>query len=139
MAQTGNFGMNPQLTATFTAKHERLALFLAGGMGVKAAAAEVGVGERTAHTWIDDPAFNALVASLRRRLLDQAVGRLAGAAAGAVETLEHLSREGSEPVRVKAALGILDMLIKVRESVDLEERVAALEGGGLGNDDHEAP
>jgi hypothetical protein len=130
--------MRKQPTATFTAKQERLALFLASGKGVKAAAAEVGVGERTAHTWLDDPAFDALVGALRRRLLDEAVGRLAGAAAGAVETLVSLSRDGTGSVQVKAALGILDMLIKVRESIDLEGRVAALEGGTLGSDNHTA-
>jgi hypothetical protein len=61
-----------QLTATRTAKQERLALLLAAGWGIKAAANEVKVGERTAHTWREDPEYRALVAALRGRLLDEA-------------------------------------------------------------------
>jgi hypothetical protein len=121
--------MNWQPTATWTAKQERLALLLAGGRGIKAAANEIGVGERTAHSWLEDPRYQTYVTTLRRRLLDEAVGRLTGAATGAVEALEGLLQDASGAVRLKAALGLLDMMIRVHGYAELEGRVAALEGG----------
>jgi hypothetical protein len=116
-----------QLTAPFTAKQERTALLLAAGMGVKAAAAEVGAGERTVHHWLGDGGYRAYVASLRGRLLNEAVGKLADAAGEAVDVLRSLLRDTNPTVRLRAALGILDALVKVRDHAELDERIAALE------------
>jgi hypothetical protein len=116
--------MSRQLTAT---RQERLALLLATGRPIKLAAEEVGVGERTAHTWLDDPSFRALVAGLRTRMLDAAVGRMADLAGAAVTTLGGLLKDDSPTVRLRASLGILDMLIKLHEHVEFDGRLAALE------------
>jgi hypothetical protein len=97
------------------------------GRPIKLAAGEAGVGERTAHTWLDDPAFRALVAGLRSRMLDAAVGRMADVAGEAVTTLAGLLRDDSPTVRLRASLGILDMLVKLREHVELDGRLTALE------------
>jgi HEAT repeat protein len=120
--------MNRQPTATWTAKQERVALLVAAGRSIKAAAEEAEVGERTAHTWLDDPAYRGLVHYLRSRLLDEAVGRLAGAANAAVATLVELLDDESPTVRLRAATGVLDALLRVREHVELSDRVARLEG-----------
>jgi hypothetical protein len=117
-----------QSTATWNAKQERLALALAAGWGVKAAADEVKVGERTAHTWLGDPEYRAFVVNLRGRLLDEAVGRLADTAGKAVQTLCDLLDDPKGNVRLRAALGILDALLKAREHVEFEGRIARLEG-----------
>jgi hypothetical protein len=119
--------MNWQPTATWTAKQERLALLLAGGKGIKAAAQEIGVGERTAHHWLEDDRFRAYASTLRGRLLDEAVGRLSGAAVAAVDVLHGLLADPSGTVRLRAALGIIDALVKVREHAELGDRVARLE------------
>ena len=43
--------------------------------------------------------------------------------------MSHLSRKGkSETVRLSAARAVLELGTKLRESVELEERIAALEG-----------
>jgi hypothetical protein len=86
-----------QPAATWNSKQERLALLLASGRTIKAAAEEVKVGERTAHSWLGDPNYRALVTALRGRLLDEAVGRLADASGKAVQTLCDLM---DDPKRV---------------------------------------
>jgi hypothetical protein len=119
--------MNRQPSASRAAKQERLALLLASGKGIKAAAAEVGVGERTAHTWLDDSRFRHLVAELRGRLLDETLGKLAGAAGAAVDVLRGLLEHPNPHVKLRAGLGILDALLKCREHVELDRRLLDLE------------
>jgi hypothetical protein len=124
----GGGGVILQPSATWNAKEQRLALFLASGRGIKAAAEEVRIGERTAHKWLEDPEYRAFVAALRGRLLEEAVGRLADAAGKAVQTLCDLLDDPKSHVRLRAALGVLDTLLKVREHVEFEGRIARLEG-----------
>jgi hypothetical protein len=120
-------GMRRQLPATWTAKQERLALLLASGKGIKAAASEIEVGERTAHTWLDDICFRNLISDLRSRLLDAAVGRLVESTNDAVSTLVDLLSSERETVRLRAALGIVDSMIRLREHVDFDRRLLELE------------
>jgi hypothetical protein len=75
-----------------------------------------------------NPNYRALIAALRGRLLDEAVGRLANAAGKAVATLCGLLDEPNSNVRLRASLGILDTLLKVREHVEFEGRIRRLEG-----------
>jgi hypothetical protein len=117
-----------QPAALWNAKQERLALLLAAGRTIKSAAEEVKVGERTAHSWLGDPRYRALVAALRGRLLDEAVGRLADTAGKAVQTLCGLLDDRNSNVRLRASLGVLDALLRVRESLEFEGRIRRLEG-----------
>lgn len=119
--------MNRQPVATWTAKQERLALLLASGKGIKAAAAETGVGERTVHSWLDHPEFRTRVNELRGQMLDDAMGKLADTAGAAVDVLRGLLGDANGNVRLRAALGILDTLVKCREHVEFDERILSLE------------
>lgn len=119
--------MKQQPLATLSAKQERLALLLAGGQAIKSAAAQVKVGERTAHSWLEYPHFRARVLQLRGQVLDTALGRLSHAATRAVDTLVALLDEKSGSLRLRASLGILDTLSRLREHVEFEERILALE------------
>jgi hypothetical protein len=119
--------MSRQLTATWTAKQEWLALLLAAGWGIKAAAKELKVGERTAHTWLEDPGYRAFVDDLRRRMLEEAVGKLTDAAGSAVDVLRDLLAHPNGGVRLRAAMGVLDCLLKYRQHAELDRRVAGLE------------
>jgi hypothetical protein len=100
---------------------------LARGGTVPAAAAAAAVSERTLYRWRADPGFAAEVSATRRQLLDEIVGGLADAGVDAVATLRSALEADSEAVRVRAASLILATLVTVRESVEAEERVAALE------------
>jgi hypothetical protein len=96
---------------------------------IKAAAATVGIGERTIHTWLDDPAFQAALRQAEARTLDTAVRRLVGASGDALDTLVDLmtSTYVKDGYRIRAATVILEQLVKLRELNNLEQRLAALE------------
>lgn len=119
--------MNRQSPATWNAKQERLAFLIASGRGIKAAASEVEIGERTAHTWLDHPGFRYLISDLRNRMLDEAVGQLVESMNKAVLTLVGLLDAEADSIRLRAALGILESTIRLREHTDFEHRIAALE------------
>jgi hypothetical protein len=112
-------------------KQEAAALALAGGHPLRIAARESGAGERTIKTWTATvPAFCRRVAELRSEMTTRALGRLADGMASAADTLGYLSRKGkSETVRLGAARAILELGNKLREAVELESRISALEAG----------
>jgi hypothetical protein len=116
-----------QRTAQWSPRQERVALLLAAGWTVKGVAREVKVGERTVHTWLGDAGYRAFVADLRGRLLEEAIGKLTDAAGSAVDVLRDLLAHPNGSVRLRAALGVLDCLLKYREHAELDRRVSGLE------------
>jgi HEAT repeat protein len=114
-------------TRRFSAKQEQVALLLASGRSIKDVAAEGGAGERTVYCWLAEDGFRALVAELRGRLLNQAVGKLADAASAAADELRKLLADESPAIRLRAAVAILDAAVKTREHAELAEQVAELE------------
>jgi hypothetical protein len=120
--------MKPQSTATWSPKQERVALLIAAGRSIKAAAVEARCGERTVHEWLDDPKYHSLISRFPHKMIDRAIGLLARSTNKAVATLARLLDSENENVRLKAASSLLDHSIRMREHVELEGRIAALEG-----------
>jgi hypothetical protein len=104
-----------------------LLLALAGGQTVRDAAHSAGIGERAATRRAADPAFCRRVAELRSGMVARAAGQLADGMAQAVATLRGLLRAESESVRLAAARSILEIGPRLRETAELEERLAAIE------------
>lgn len=100
---------------------------LAGGRTVRDAARAAGVNEATVHRRMKDAAFRQTVAEARSRLIEGAVGQLADASTAAVATLRALLDAESETARLGAARSILELGSKLRESIEMEQRIAALE------------
>lgn len=102
---------------------------LAAGEPLAVVAQRAGVSRRTIQRWQTEPAFAAEVRAFRARILDDTAGRLAAAASDAVATLADLVTDEEQPghVRVKAGDVLLRALLPVREHVDLEQRLAAIE------------
>lgn len=102
---------------------------LAAGSTVPEAAAAAGVGYRTVARWRADPAFVAEVNAERRTMLDQAAGRLAGRMTAAADVLADIAEDDAHPaaVRVRAAVAVLDIAIKLGDALDLADRVAEVE------------
>src|SRR5262245_62007236 len=109
------------------ARDEALANALAAGATVKAAGEAVGLTARSVYLKLADPAFKARVAGLRSKVLDGVVGKLAHLAGDAVDRLAEAVRGGSEALAVRAALGVLEAVCKVRTHAELEGRLAELE------------
>ena len=119
--------MKVQPTATWSPKQERVALLIAAGRSIKAAAAEAGCGERTAHQWLDDAEYRLLVSKFRRRMIDRTIGSLARSTNNAVFILRKLLGSENENVRLRAAASLLDHAVRMRDHGELEERITALE------------
>jgi hypothetical protein len=109
-----------------------LLLALAGGRTVRAAARAAGVGERTAARRLADPAFRRQVAELRAEMVERALGRAARGMSAAADTLRQLLRAEKESVRLGAARALLELTVRLREGVELEQRLRALEERAAG-------
>jgi hypothetical protein len=106
---------------------EALALALATGQTLRAGAEAAGVAERTAARRWADPAFRRRVAELRGDLVGLALGKLADGMGDAAAKLRGLLDAESESVRLGAARALLELGVKLRQSVELEQRLQALE------------
>jgi hypothetical protein len=101
---------------------------LAGGATVAEAAKRANVSERTVYRRLEEPAFRQHVTVARHEMVSQAVGLLALASRAAVGTLAALLQPSIAPsVRLGAARAIIELGSKLRESEELEARIAALE------------
>ena len=107
---------------------------LAGGATVADAARAAGLSESTAYRRLRDDRFKRRVAEARAEMLRRAVAKLTGASVKAVETLEALLTDDMAFARLSAARSILELGGKLREQLDLAERVAVLEER-FGSDD----
>lgn len=111
-----------------SAKHRPAAvLALAQGRTTGQAATAAQVSGRTILRWLEDPAFQREITDTRTELLRLAVGRLAAGATKAVDALVDALDTERGQARVQAARTLLDACLSLRESLDLEQRLAALE------------
>ena len=107
---------------------ELLAVAVAGGQTVKAAAESCSCSERQGYRISATPEFKSRVSAIRAEMTSQAVGELSAAASEAVATIRELLASTNEPsVRLNAAKAILNALGPMSELGELRERLAALE------------
>jgi hypothetical protein len=142
-------GVYRQLSATWSGKQEQLAILLASGRGIKAAAEELGIGERTAHSWLASPGFRGYLQQLRASVVDAALGRLVDGSTKAADALVELLESSKETVLLRLALifTLLDMgsVIEdthVHAALALwrfcDRSAACLFGGSVGDRDADA-
>jgi hypothetical protein len=115
-------------TDKLTAKQEKGIAALLSSATIKAAAESAGVAERTIHTWLTEPAFDAAYRAARRDAVKLATTRLQVASSAAVAVLCQLMGTPNPPaVRLAAASKILELAIKSVELEDIQSRLEALE------------
>jgi hypothetical protein len=95
---------------------------------IEAAATAARVAEKTLRLWLKDQSFLSAYREARRRVLETAVGRMQQAAGGAVDALVRNLTCGRPGDEIKAAGIILQLGTQAVELMDVEERLAALEG-----------
>jgi hypothetical protein len=107
---------------------DALLLALACGATVEAAARQCGISDRTVYRRLQDAAFRARLQAVRADMVQRTAGMLTAAAGEAVKTLLVLQKETTPPAtRLGAARAVLELGMKVRETAELAERIAALE------------
>lgn len=110
-----------------TPKQAQAVQLLVCGHTVAEVARRLGVAERTLYAWRAKPEFQQAEAEAHAEAWRVLLHRLGALATEAVAALERAMSEAPQPVRVRAALGLLDKLIAVRQAHELEQRLAALE------------
>jgi hypothetical protein len=105
-----------------------LVVELAAGASLSEAAHAAGLSERTARRRVSEPAFQARLADARDEVVGQTLATLVIDTTLAAQTLvELMSKTAPAPLRLRAALGLLDQAARYRDRADLEDRLAAVE------------
>jgi hypothetical protein len=109
-------------------RYDQLVLAVATGESVRSWCTRAKVARSTASTWTARPTFRADVQAVRTRLLDQALGRLAGGAETAADGMLDLATNAKhEGTRLAAQKGVLEHLVGVWNWADVMKRLEALE------------
>ena len=105
-----------------------LLLALACGATVEAAARQCGLSDRTVYRRLQDHEFKKRLENVRTDMIQRSAGMLTAAAGEAVRTLLSLQKDAiPAAVRLGAARAILEVGMKIRQIVEIEQRLAELE------------
>jgi hypothetical protein len=112
-----------------TRKQEQAIAALLKHPTVPEAAQECGVSEVTLWRWMQVPEFNAAYRTARGALLETAITNLQRSCGKAVTVLTTIMEDASAPAssRVTAAVKVLELTLKARQELEIEERLQALE------------
>lgn len=108
-------------------RDELLAALIAQGVPRSQACKRCHLSASTVQRRMQEPAFVALVAELRTRMIDKAIGRLSRVAGKAVRTLERLLESETDGIRLQAASLVLAHAVKLREHAEFTQRIERLE------------
>jgi hypothetical protein len=86
-----------------------------------------GVSERTVYLRLSDARFRLRVAEFRRAMIDGAIGKLASIAYKAADVPGKILDETAPAIRFRAASSVPEQLTRMREHVELSERLEELE------------
>ena len=104
-----------------------LALALASGESTTAAGEKVGVCRRTVERHLAQPEFRKLVADFRSEVVAETLGKMASNMTRAADALAGLLDTADDKLRLRSARAVLSLGIRLRDSVELTERVRDLE------------
>ncbi|MCB1512561.1 MAG: hypothetical protein KDJ36_16820, partial [Hyphomicrobiaceae bacterium] len=112
-----------------SAKQRRLLAAMAEHRTLREAAAAAGVGETAAYQWQRLPAFKQALHDLEHQTVNEAARQLLSLTGKATAALEEvlddpIAKAGDS---IRAARTILELTLRVREIVTLEDRIAELE------------
>src|SRR6266700_2902106 len=119
---------NEQLTP----KQEQLIAILLSGVNIVAAAANIGIAEKTAHRWLKLPAFKHAYRTAQHDLFRDSLQALQSKIDKAIDTLDRHMDADETPAssQIRAAQIVLDQALaidKMSELETIEEKLAMLE------------
>lgn len=125
MARSGKF------SGKFSAKQAEAIQALMTSRDVRGASVACGVAYRTLNRWLTLPDFQAALKAAEGAAIETAIRRLSQLSGVAVDVLSDVM-QADEPgngarVKVRAAEATLARLLNLKELVDLETRISALE------------
>jgi hypothetical protein len=104
-----------------------LALALATGASINDAAERIGVDRKTIQRRLADPEFRRLVSEFRGELIATTLGRMADKMTRAADGLAALLDDSNPWIRLCAIRAMLSFGLKLRDFVDVDERIHELE------------
>src|SRR5271165_5908695 len=106
----------------------QLAVALAQGHSVAKWARDNDVPRTTAFRWARDPEVRKAVESCRRRVMDQAVGRMTGHTAEAIKGIVRIAwNTKSDTVELRAWLAVISDMMAVSKYSGMEVRMTEIE------------
>jgi hypothetical protein len=116
-------------SGNLTTKQRRLLGALLTERSVDSAAKKADIGRSTAYAMLRDPAFAEALKAAELQSLQEAVRGLIGLAQTAITVMATTLEDtkASPATRLRAADSVVSHLMKLREAVSVEERLAALE------------
>ena len=112
----------------FRPKHEAAVLAFLETGSIEETAAKIGVGVSTLGRWMKREEFQALYRAARQRAFEAGLSRLSNLTTEAVESLRRNLTCGKPSAEVRAATAVLEYAQGAAVLLDLEERLARLEG-----------
>jgi hypothetical protein len=123
--------MSPNVAkSTLTAKQAAAVAALLEGQTQAGAARAAGVAKKTIQRWMGDPAFVAELRAGGDVALRTASARLDGLTESAVTALLTVRHEPTSPgaaVQLRAAIAIMEQAVRIRDHIDILDRLAAVE------------
>jgi hypothetical protein len=104
-----------------------LVVHLASGISPAGAAKLAGVSEATCYRRLADPSFRQRVEAARATFWERALGILSKGAAESATVLRKLLRSDDGRIKLQAAKILIEQGCRVRDQVDIAQRIAALE------------
>lgn len=108
-------------------RDDMLVLALARGETLATAAQLAGVSERTVNRRLTLRDFRGEVQRMRSQLVDAAAGKITSGMDAAAECLRKLLASDSDAIKLSAARALFDIGIRLKEVVELESRLQAVE------------
>jgi hypothetical protein len=107
---------------------EIIAALIAEG-SIKGAAASLGCAERTLYDRMKKPEFKTLYSQAKGEILKTATAKLQGQVCGAIDTLTEIMKDEdtAKQTRVNSAVAILQNAARFTETIDIVERLEAIE------------
>ena len=119
---------------SITVKQEKAIAALLSERTFGAAAKRAGIGERTLYNWLTEPAFRAALRSAESVMLETVTRRLSVGQSIALDALESLiTKAKHESTRRQAAVDWLNLSLKFIDTLNIDERLTALEAAINGN------
>lgn len=115
--------------AKITARQRRLIEALLTGKTISQACQVAGVGRRTYYRWVKQPHFTEALQQAEADLLTASMRRLLSMQGAAVDGLQDLLNDPAlrPSDRLRAVQMVLDGVLRLRNAVELEARLAELE------------
>ena len=120
--------MGDRMSQKVTLRQKRAIEALLTTPNLTEAASVAGVSRKTLYKWLKQPAFQQALQQAEQEALAALQRRLVALGSGAADALEQAMRPTEETrYRLRASDIVLGRLLQLRELVELEARIAALE------------